>query len=57
MSDSKKEKKVRREPAEFFCPKCNRTEIIYIPVEKPLRCSQCGREMVLKELLVEGKSY
>ena len=47
----------KREPVEIKCPKCNHTEIIYLPIENFPRCPVCKIEMVIKELLDEGKSY
>ena len=47
----------RSEPVEVMCPKCQRTEIVYIPKEQIPRCPDCHTQMVLKELLREGKSY
>ncbi len=45
------------EPVEVKCPKCNRTEIIYMPKEEIPRCPVCKVRMVISELLDEGKSY
>lgn len=45
------------EPVEVVCPKCKRTEIIYLPKEEMPRCPKCKKEMVISELLNEGKSY
>jgi ribosomal protein S27E len=47
----------KKEPIEIKCPKCNRTEIIYLPIEDFPKCPDCKIEMVIKELLDEGKSY
>jgi hypothetical protein len=44
------------EPIEIKCPKCNRTEIIYLPKEDFPKCPDCKIGMVIKELLDEGKS-
>jgi ribosomal protein L37AE/L43A len=44
-------------PAEVVCPKCQRTEIVYIPKEQIPTCPDCKTQMVLRELLREGKSY
>jgi predicted Zn-ribbon and HTH transcriptional regulator len=46
-----------REPLLVKCPKCRRTQIIYIPEEKIPRCPECNVEMIIEELLDEGKSY
>lgn len=45
------------EPVETVCPKCRRTQIIYLPDEEMPVCPKCGVRMVIKELLDEGKSY
>jgi ribosomal protein S27E len=45
------------EPVEVGCLKCGRTAIIYLPKEPVPRCEECGVEMVIRELLDEGKSY
>jgi len=42
---------------EVVCPKCQRTEIVYIPKEQIPKCPDCKTQMVLRELLREGKSY
>ena len=54
MSDNSE---IRPEPAEIECPICKRTEIVYIPTEEIHKCPDCRVEMILKELLSEGKSY
>jgi len=45
------------QPVEVICPKCKRTEIIYLPKEKMPLCERCSIPMVIRELLDEGKSY
>jgi transposase-like protein len=45
------------EPVEVVCPRCRRTEIVYIPKEPIPKCPDCQKQMVLRELLREGKSY
>jgi ribosomal protein S27E len=47
----------RSEPVEVVCPKCQRTQIVYIPKELIPDCPDCRTPMVLSELLREGKSY
>jgi len=47
----------KKEAIEVICPKCNRTEIVYIPKEDIPKCPNCGINMVIRELLTEGKSY
>ena len=44
-------------PVEVVCPKCQRTEIVYIPKEQIPKCPDCKTQMVLREVLREGKSY
>lgn len=45
------------EAVEVVCPKCQRTEIVYLPKEPIPRCPKCRVEMVIKEVLEEGKAY
>ena len=47
----------KQEAIEIICPKCKRTEIIYSPKEEISKCPDCKRQMVIRELLDEGKSY
>lgn len=47
----------KREPLLVKCPRCRRTQIIFIPEEKIPRCPECRVEMIIEELLDEGKSY
>jgi len=47
----------KSEPVEVVCPECKHTEIIYLPQEEFPKCPKCGRQMVISELLHEGKSY
>ncbi len=47
----------KQEPIEIKCPKCKHTEIIYLHKEDFPKCPDCKIEMVIKELLDEGKSY
>ena len=44
-------------PLEVKCPKCKHTEIIYIQKEDISKCPKCDIQMVIQEVLVEGKSY
>ncbi|MFC1829843.1 hypothetical protein ACFL0O_09545 [Thermodesulfobacteriota bacterium] len=44
-------------PLEVKCPKCKFTEIIYIQKEDIPRCPECDIQMIIQEILVEGKSY
>ena len=50
-------KKEKREAVETVCPKCRRTEIVYLPDEDVPMCPRCRVRMVIRELLNEGKSY
>ena len=45
----------RREFVEVGCPICNQRKIICVPEETIPRCDFCKVEMVLKEVLTEGK--
>ena len=47
----------KREPVQVVCPRCRHTEIIYLPVEDLPRCPECDIQMLIEELLDEGKSY
>jgi ribosomal protein S27E len=42
---------------EVECPRCKETLIVYIPQEEIPKCPKCKTQMVIKELLDEGKSY
>lgn len=50
MSDSG-----RVEPVEAVCPKCQATKIFYLGREQMPQCELCKLEMVIKEVLREGK--
>ena len=50
-------KKDLGEAVEIKCPRCKRTEILYLPEENMPKCRKCRVDMVIKELLKEGKSY
>lgn len=47
----------KMEAVEVVCPKCKRTEIRYLPQETIPKCPDCSIQMVIQELLDEGKSY
>jgi ribosomal protein S27E len=47
----------KKEPVQVKCPKCKRTQIIYIPQEAVPDCPDCKIQMNIEELLDEGKSY
>ncbi len=44
-----------REFVEVGCPLCQQRKIICLPEESIPRCEFCHVEMVLKEILTEGK--
>lgn len=45
----------RRGFVEVACPQCRQSRIIVIPDEPMPRCEICKREMIIKEVLTEGK--
>ena len=47
----------KAEAVQVKCPICDHTEIIYIPKEEIPECPKCKVEMIICELLDEGKSY
>jgi len=49
--------KDKAEAVEIECPKCKWTQIVYIPKEEIPKCPKCNTQMVLRELLDEGKAY
>ena len=44
-----------REFVEVACPICGTRKIICLPEESIPKCEICRREMILKEVLTEGK--
>jgi len=52
-----KQKKLEGGAVEVMCPKCRRTEILYVPAEEVPKCPDCNVRMTIKEVLREGKSY
>ncbi len=42
---------------EVKCPKCQRTQIVRIPKEEIPICPDCKVQMIISEVLDEGKSY
>ena len=48
--------KEKNEPVEVKCPKCGQIQIIYLPKEEIPICETCHVQMVISELLDEGKS-
>lgn len=57
MVDMKKNisDRYKREFVEVICPKCRKTQIIALPEETIPRCETCKVEMVINEVLTEGK--
>ncbi len=47
----------KAEAVQVKCPKCGRTGIVYLPKEEISKCPECGTQMLIYELLDEGKSY
>jgi ribosomal protein S27E len=47
----------KMEAIEVVCPKCRRTQIVYLPKENIPKCPDCKLQMIIRELLDEGKSY
>lgn len=47
----------KNQPVEVICPKCRKTQIIYLPKEELPKCPQCRVPMLINEILTEGKSY
>lgn len=45
----------RRGFVEVVCPQCRQSRIIVVPDESMPRCEICKREMIIKEVLTEGK--
>lgn len=45
----------KREMVEVFCPVHKISRIIYLPEEKMPACPVCKKQMVIKEVLTEGK--
>jgi ribosomal protein S27E len=55
--DPPRGKRTLKEAIEVFCPRCKRTEIIFLEQEEVGPCPVCKVRMVIRELLKEGKSY
>jgi ribosomal protein S27E len=47
----------KAEAVQVKCPKCDHTQIIYLPKEPIPKCPKCNIELIIGELLDEGKSY
>lgn len=45
----------KRDFVEVVCPRCRTTRIIVVPEESMPRCENCRVEMLIKEVLTEGK--
>lgn len=57
MADLKKNitDRYKREFVQVVCPKCRRTQIIALPEEPMPKCEDCNVEMIITEVLTEGK--
>lgn len=60
MSEEPKKKNIlsqrySRAFVEVACPSCNRTKIICLPEEEIPKCEYCKTQMVIREILTEGK--
>jgi predicted RNA-binding Zn-ribbon protein involved in translation (DUF1610 family) len=42
---------------EIKCPGCGYTKIVSVPKESIPVCPKCKKQMLIKEILREGKSY
>ncbi len=47
----------KAEAVQVKCPLCDHTEIVYLPREEIPKCPIHNVEMIIQELLDEGKSY
>lgn len=59
MSDDSKRDERREQPeaVEVVCPRCRATQIVYLPTEEVPKCPDCRVEMLVSEILTEGKYY
>ncbi len=57
MDKEKEQDKRKVEYIEVVCPKCGHKEIVRIPKENVPKCPVCGTQMMISELLDEGKYY
>ncbi len=55
--EKRKEEKEEIMTLEVVCPKCGYKKIIYAPKEKIPKCPKCGTQMMISEILTEGKYY
>lgn len=44
------------EPVEVCCPRCGRTQIVYLPEEKPPVCPEDRLVMVVRDPVGDGRS-
>jgi len=47
----------KKEPVEVICPQCRRVQIVYLDKETIPECTQCGVEMILHDVLKDGKTH
>lgn len=45
----------KRVAVEVHCPVHHITRVIYLPEEEMPECPKCGKRMIIKEVLSEGK--
>ncbi|GAB1410681.1 hypothetical protein MASR1M90_18350 [Desulfovibrionales bacterium] len=45
----------KREFVEVTCPRCKQTKIVCVPEEPIPACEYCKVQMIIKEILTEGK--
>ncbi len=57
MDKKAKEEKEEVMTLEVVCPKCGYKKIIYTPKENIPKCPKCGTQMMISEILTEGKYY
>ncbi|GAB7023987.1 hypothetical protein [Salidesulfovibrio brasiliensis] len=59
MADDSGRERKREQPeaVEVVCPKCRSTQIVYLPMEEVPKCPDCRVEMLVSEILTEGKYY
>ncbi len=57
MDKEKDEKSKKIQYVEIICPKCSHKEIIILNKEGVPKCPICGTQMMISELLDEGKYY
>lgn len=57
MSSEREEIREAPHAVQVICPICKETQIIYVPDEPVPQCPDCRVDMIVKEVLDEGKSY